>query len=160
MREPRGFLLTWHTYGTWLHGDERGSVDRLHNAYGTPLLVPDPDRFQWVTTRMRADPVTLNHEQQSLVARSLAETARRREWELLASAVRTNHVHLVVALADLPPERMLTAFKNWSTRALRAAGCFLQQPVWVVHGSTRYLWNDRSLRDACTYVLDGQDVPR
>ena len=25
---PLAFLLTWTTFGTWLHGDERGSMDR------------------------------------------------------------------------------------------------------------------------------------
>ena len=26
----------WGTYGTRLHGDARGTVDREHNEYGTP----------------------------------------------------------------------------------------------------------------------------
>ena len=36
------FLIRFRTYGTWLHGDARGSVDRLHNRYGSPKLPPNP----------------------------------------------------------------------------------------------------------------------
>ncbi|MDX6500593.1 MAG: hypothetical protein QOG23_3853 [Blastocatellia bacterium] len=34
---PFGYLITFRSYGTWLHG-QSGSVDRFHNAYGTPTL--------------------------------------------------------------------------------------------------------------------------
>jgi hypothetical protein len=40
------YFITFHTYGTWLHGTERGSVDRAHNTLGTPLLPPDVAREQ------------------------------------------------------------------------------------------------------------------
>lgn len=32
---PLAYLITFRTYGTWLHGDERGSVDKNHNKFGT-----------------------------------------------------------------------------------------------------------------------------
>ena len=32
------YLITFRCYGTWLHGDSRGSVDRFHNRYGAPLI--------------------------------------------------------------------------------------------------------------------------
>jgi len=28
-RIPLAYLITFRSYGTWLHGDERGSVDRF-----------------------------------------------------------------------------------------------------------------------------------
>jgi hypothetical protein len=34
---PLAYFFTFRAYGTWLHGDERGSVDRFHNQYGTPF---------------------------------------------------------------------------------------------------------------------------
>ena len=30
MKFPLAYLITWTTYGTWLHGDDRGSFD--HNG--------------------------------------------------------------------------------------------------------------------------------
>jgi hypothetical protein len=38
MSMPIAYLLTWTRYGTWLHGDERGSVDAEHHTPGEPLL--------------------------------------------------------------------------------------------------------------------------
>ncbi len=35
---PLAYFITFRCYGTWLHGDRRGSVDRFHNIYGTPRL--------------------------------------------------------------------------------------------------------------------------
>src|SRR5688572_30293307 len=35
---PFGYHITFRAYGTWLHGDSRGSVDRFHNRFGTPRL--------------------------------------------------------------------------------------------------------------------------
>lgn len=32
------YFITFHTYGTRLHGDEKGSVDHEHNNVGTPEL--------------------------------------------------------------------------------------------------------------------------
>ncbi len=30
---PLAYLITFRSYGTWLHGDERGSVNRFRNQY-------------------------------------------------------------------------------------------------------------------------------
>ena len=32
------YFLSFRTYGTWLHGDERGSVDYRSNQFGSPRL--------------------------------------------------------------------------------------------------------------------------
>jgi len=33
---PLAYLITFRCYGTWLHGEERGSIDRKnYNRYGT-----------------------------------------------------------------------------------------------------------------------------
>ncbi|MGQ0761444.1 MAG: hypothetical protein ACT4OT_05435 [Acidobacteriota bacterium] len=39
---PLAYLITFRCYGTWLHGDERGSVDRKQNVYGTPKTAFNP----------------------------------------------------------------------------------------------------------------------
>lgn len=41
---PLAYLITFNTYGSWLHGDRRGSVDRFHNRYGTPRVAANPLR--------------------------------------------------------------------------------------------------------------------
>ena len=83
-------------------------------------------------------------------------------WQILALSVRTNHVHVVVAGAAVPPERMMGQLKAWATRRLREAGCVSTNVrVWTHHGSTRYLWKERSVEAAIDYVTDqqGTDLP-
>jgi hypothetical protein len=43
---PLAHLITFRSYGTWLHGDKRGSVDRFHNQYKSPYLPPDGGRLE------------------------------------------------------------------------------------------------------------------
>jgi hypothetical protein len=38
---PLAYFITFSTYGSWLHGEEKGSVDRAHNLPGTPYLEAD-----------------------------------------------------------------------------------------------------------------------
>src|SRR2546421_11369035 len=58
MSRPLAYHITWGTYGTRLHGDGRGTVDREHNEYGTPVLGPDPERQR---RRIRAPQVPTGH---------------------------------------------------------------------------------------------------
>jgi hypothetical protein len=44
---PLAFLITFRSYGTWLHGDERGSVNRFRNQYKSPRLPPEK---KWLET--------------------------------------------------------------------------------------------------------------
>ena len=94
---PMGYLITFRTYGTWLHGDPRGSVDRFHNIYGTPKLPPSPSRQRYERQLMKMPPVKLDSQRRAAVERSLGETCSKRKWKLWASSVRTNHVHSVVS---------------------------------------------------------------
>jgi hypothetical protein len=158
MTDPRAFFLTWRTYGTWLHGDPRGSVDRQHNVYETPLLPASPARRMATQTRMEHPPVTLSTSARELVARVIATHCDIRRWELYVQAVRSNHAHVVVAFAGLGPDAMMSQFKAYATRALRDAGTIgPRAPAWAEGGSTRYLWNAEQVGTACTYVQEGQD---
>jgi REP element-mobilizing transposase RayT len=38
MSRPLGYFLSWGTYGTRLHGDPRGTVDRSSTDRGDPVL--------------------------------------------------------------------------------------------------------------------------
>jgi len=39
---PLAYMITFRTYGSWLHGDERGSIDRHHNRFGGPRVSVNP----------------------------------------------------------------------------------------------------------------------
>ena len=57
---PLAYFSTFTTYGTWLHGDERGSVDREHNQVGTPWLEPDGRRQAVNRRKMTQDRMALS----------------------------------------------------------------------------------------------------
>jgi hypothetical protein len=57
MGEVLGYFLTLRTYGTWLHGDERGSVDRFNNAPGSPLIPRSSARSSYAQSLLKHAPV-------------------------------------------------------------------------------------------------------
>ncbi len=162
MKEPLAFFLTFRTYGTWLHGDGRGSVDNAHNVFGTPLLDPDAPRMRRAAAAMKYAPLIFDDAMRGCVDESVVDTCRFREWVLVERAVRTNHVHAVVGYHGIAPEEMLQKLKARATRALRERRMVAPaRPVWGDGpGSRRYLWTERDIADAACYVRDYQDQPR
>ncbi len=158
---PLGYLITFPTYGTWLHGDERGSVDRNHNIPGTPLLDPAPARQRGEAERLKHGPVLLDAPHRTVVHQAIVDVVQHRGWTLQALNVRTNHVHVVVS-ADQTPERVMNVLKSWATRRMVEAGVLpAGQKAWARHGSTRYLWKPDQVEGACCYVVErqGEDLP-
>ncbi|MFW6124563.1 MAG: transposase [Pirellulales bacterium] len=157
MAKPLAYLLTWTCYGTWLHGDLRGSVDRRHKAPGEPLLPANPGQRRRVATQMIGPSQVLDAAARALVHRAITDHCEHRGWTLHTLSVRTNHVHVVVSGTDASPERVMVQLKAWSTRRLRAAGLLSPDArLWTKHGSTRYLWNEPSVAGAIRYVTEMQ----
>ena len=117
---PLGYLITFRCYGTWLHGDERGSVDRHHRIYGVPGLAPNAMRRKHDHELLKQPPVKLNSSQREVIKGAIRETCTIRRWQLWTENVRTNHVHAVVT-ANKKPEAVLSALKANATRAMREA---------------------------------------
>ncbi len=159
---PLTYLITIRTHGTWLHGDERGSVDRHgQNIYGTNRIAAN-NKF---STRMRENNTEteflLNGKQRAAVEAAIRNVCTVRACALIAVNVRTNHFHSVVAAAN-KPELIINAFKTNATRELRAAGLVnANESVWSRGGSRRYLWKPHHIEAAIDYVLYGQgeDLP-
>jgi REP element-mobilizing transposase RayT len=95
----------------------------------------------------------LGSEQRRVVLQTMIDVSDHRGWTLVAAHVRTEHVHGVVA-AEEPPERVMNAFKSYSTRALHG-----EQRLWARHGSTRYLWTPDEVTKAVHYVVSKQGDP-
>ncbi|MCG3183747.1 MAG: hypothetical protein ICCCNLDF_01856 [Planctomycetes bacterium] len=158
---PAIYLLTWNTFGTWLHGDERGSVDRKGNTFREKFLGHDPLLEAANRRRMNHPPLILDARQRGCVRRAIESDCGKRGRQILALNVRTNHVHLVVAAHD-SVDRVLHNVKAWSTRALRDAGLVDRNtPVWTSSGNKRVLDTPESVSAAIDYVLleQGEDLP-
>jgi len=158
----KGFLITFRCYGTWLHGDDRGSVDRRYfNKFGTPKIRPDEEKVRRNAGLMKYEPFIFGAKERHVVEMAIREVCGVRGYGLFALHVRTNHAHIVTGNADRP-ERIMNGFKAYATKALRAAGLALpDQKVWSRHGSTKYLWTDEHIATAVEYVVSGQggDLP-
>ena len=159
---PLAFFITFRCYNTWLYGDERGSVDRHNNTYGSPRI-PKNDTWHRIAADLaKHPPVKLDAARRRSVRNAIVETCQKRAWHLAAVNVRTNHAHSVVAAPGFDPDQVLNAFKANATRQMREDGCWEHDySPWVRKGSKRRLWNERSVANAIDYVVNGQgdDLP-
>ncbi|MFM9957757.1 MAG: hypothetical protein ACKVZJ_06755 [Phycisphaerales bacterium] len=153
------YFITFHTYGTWLHGRDKGSVDDEHNRPGTPLLPPDPECERRESKELKHPPVELDACRRFVVDRTIREVCSFRRWSIHALHVRTTHVHFVVSTRN-PPERVLRDCKAYATRRLREAGLIDDATdSWSHHGSTRYLTRDEDFHSAVRYTMLEQGEP-
>ena len=158
------YFITFRTYGTWLHGDERGSVDREHNQVGEPLLETNAALHRHRRSLMRGEAMMFDEKARECVHSAIRGVAHHRDWQIHALQVMNNHVHVVVSADSIKPEKVMADFKAWATRRLRETGHISSEAlVWERHGSTRYVNSHNSLDAACNYVLNCQldtDEPR
>lgn len=156
------FLITFRCYGTWLHGDERGSVSRRgSNIFGTPKIEPSGTLKELDSKNQAAPPKRLGRIERRIVEKAIRKVCEVRGYKLYAINVRTNHVHIVVSNGG-KVERMMDSFKAYSTKALREGNRVSGNiRPWSRHGSTRYLWTDEHIASAVEYVVNGQggDLP-
>ncbi len=153
------YFITFACYGAHLHGDASGSVDRRHNRFGGRWLEASPQRAAAERRRMHQPPYELDNDSRAVVLQALQEVCLHRGWTLLAAHVRSSHVHVVLE-GEAPPERVMNHFKAYASRALNRLD--REEPGrrrWARHGSTRWLWKDRDVREAVRYVVEEQGEP-
>src|SRR4029079_7830351 len=105
---PNTYHIVWTTYGTWLHGDARGWVEK--NRQGIRRL--DPEREDKARKRMVQEAVVLNDDQRVIVDKTIRRHCELRKWQLHAVNVRSNHVH-VVTTADRAADDVMRQLKAW-----------------------------------------------
>ncbi|MCC5824074.1 MAG: transposase [Phycisphaerales bacterium] len=157
MPPPEAYLLTWTTYGTHLRSAPSGSTDHAREGHGPTQRSDFPRMHQRDSDLLRHPPVVLTEKARHVVEQAIREHAAFKQWEVLAIAVRSNHVHLLVRAAP-PPEVVMTGCKSWATRAMREAGLTEgMDKVWARHGSTRWINDTASLETAWRYIAEYQD---
>src|SRR5712692_9196389 len=119
--QPLAFLITFRCYGTWLHGEERGSIDRRnYNRYGTPEMPLNKKILADEEGELKTSAFLLDRAQRAVVESAIREVCEHRAYSLHALSVRTNHVHSVVS-APCRPVHVMDSFKAYATRKLREA---------------------------------------
>src|SRR5713226_6077029 len=95
---PLAYLITFRCYGTWLHGDERGSYRRNSRVTSGVLRIPPrPGLKRAESQQLKHRPVRLNKRQRAVVEQAVREVCLHRKYRLRAISVRTNHAHSVVS---------------------------------------------------------------
>lgn len=159
---PIAYLLTFRTYGTWHHGDGRGSVGRdgTTNVFGAPMIKPRGEFVSAMKGKQKQPPFVLDANHRRIVEAAIREVCSVRAYELRAVNIRSNHGHAVVT-ANLDPAKIVNEFKAYSTRRLREANAVdRERKIWSRGASTKYLWKPRHVIAAIDYVLYCQeDIP-
>ena len=156
---PVAFLISFRCFGTWLHGDRRGSVDRFRNVYGTPKLGPEPARVRYERELMNHPPVRLNAKRRAATEKGVKDACQKRGWTLWAVNARTNHVQAVVT-ANCNSKKVRSALKAYATKAMRETVCWQgDQSPWSYGGSRISLWTQKALSAAIDYVVYDQGPP-
>src|SRR5712692_857600 len=107
---PLAYLITFRCYGTWLHGDERGSYRRSHGVIsGVSRIAPKAGLKRAETEQLNHPPVSLNAEQRVVVEKAVREVCLHRKYDLRAINVRTNHA----------PSRLLPTRTRANTRRVQ-----------------------------------------
>jgi REP element-mobilizing transposase RayT len=157
MKYPLAYHITFTTYGTWLHGDKRGSVDESHNQYGSNFVSLNSGLYKKEQTRLKNPPVILDKNVRDVVLKSLLQVCCYRYWIAHAIHVRSNHIHIVVS-GNEKPEKMMTDFKAYATRAIKniSNNQAIFRKYWPRHGSTKYIWTKENLVSTIDYVKNRQ----
>ena len=125
----RSWLLSNTFYGTWLPGDERGSVTSVrdvrpedapsdfrfeHDVPGTPWEEGMPALRRAAEAQMKGPPIYLDVRKAEILLAQFHETAAYRGRVLRAVSIMFNHCHLVVQVADDPDftHNVQTVFNN------------------------------------------------
>ncbi len=141
----RYWFLTWTTYGTWLPGDDRGSVTSVregsgprieHDQPGTRYEQPIPGLAESARAKLKCKPIYLDRAKAEKLLAQFQETARYRQWELCGVAIMANHIHVVVGVpGDPDPEDVMGDFKSYGSRTLNREYGKPDSETWWTGGS-------------------------
>jgi len=66
--QPLAFLVTFRCYGTWLHGEKRGSIDRQkYNRYGTRAMPANQRLLEQEKAELKHEAMVLNLVQREFI---------------------------------------------------------------------------------------------
>ncbi len=149
---PIAYHITFGTYGTRLHGDPRGSVDRRQNSPGDPIIGAN-DRWQrYEEAELRFPPLYLIADQQNHVETATPVICEELGWEHHINACQPDHLHsLISADADGKVARKL--LKRRLTQSLAE-----KWPLddgrrwWARGGSVKSVWDEEYFQRVYDYI--------
>jgi hypothetical protein len=137
------FHITWGTYGTRLHGDRRGTVDRKHNEYGQPVLRFDEHRWEQERSNLKFPAVIFTRPQMLLIESLLPDICAQGGWTHRTGAAGPDHVHVILT-SKHDPETIRRLFKRWLGQELskRCDARPTGATWWAECGSIRWIFEE------------------
>jgi REP element-mobilizing transposase RayT len=149
---PIAYHITFGTYGTRLHGDERGTVDRATNRPGDPIIGSDPSWWARERNRLNFEPVELTDEQMRFAESVMPSICERGGWTFHTGAGGPDHIHALLT-ADAEGDAVRKWIKRWlgelmSHRWARPEGA----TWWAEGGSVKWVWEPSYSRNVFDYL--------
>jgi REP element-mobilizing transposase RayT len=152
---PIAYHITFGTYGTRLHGDERGTVDRAMNEPGDPVIGADPAWWERERKKLKFEPVVLAAEEMRFAESVMPVVCERGGWAYHTGAAGPDHIHVLLS-ADAEGDAVRKWFKRWLGEALSARWKRPDGATWWAEcGSVKWVWTSAYYRAVFRYV-DGQ----
>jgi hypothetical protein len=153
------YHITWGTYGTRLHGDPRGTVDRTHNQYKSPILRFDEHRWEEEKSKLKYPPVRFDIAKRTIVESMIPGVCVRGYWNFHACAAGKDHVHVILNSPN-NPETIRQLRKRWLGQDLTTKYQPINQGSWWAEcGSIRWINDEEYLRQATDYVNRQRATP-
>ncbi len=148
------YFLTCTTYGTWLHGDERGSF----NKYGR-FIPPNETLRQSIKKKLTISPFYLSDGMRDIVRLAFQEVADGKSWNICRMTVLYNHFHIVISVNLDDPQKVLSVLKSKATMRLRKAMEIAANfSPWTAKGNYLIIQTQEQLFNVCQYV-DKHNLP-
>jgi REP element-mobilizing transposase RayT len=157
---PLAYHITFGTYGTRLHGDPRGTVDRSRNRPGDPIIGADPDRWLHEFELLRFPPIFLTVEQQQFIEATIPKICARGGWTYIICSAGDDHVHsMLSAAADGAAVRKW--LKRWLGEALSDRWPLPPgQSWWAEGGSVKWIWTEDYFNNVYEYIRQQRATPQ
>lgn len=176
---PLAYHITFGTYGTRLHGDPRGTVDRKANKPGDPIIGAEPDWERMDRSTLRFLPVLLDAGGRSFVESVVPSLCGRGEWELHVCAAKPDREHVLLTISReakpvrrwlktwlsqalnehlgsespaVPEPRAGRAYRDHRSRLGHEGGDDRHPPWWSKGGSIKWIWDEKYFDNVYNYI--------
>jgi hypothetical protein len=153
------YHITWGTYGTRLHGDPRGTVDRTHNEYKSPILKFDEHRWEEEKSKLKYPPVRFDLDKRITVESMIPDICARGFWNFHTCAAGKDHVHVILNSPN-NPETIRQLLKRWLGQEFTKKYQLTNLGTWWAEcGSIRWINDEAYLRAATKYITEQRATP-
>jgi REP element-mobilizing transposase RayT len=158
---------TWHitfgTYATRLHGDDRPTVDRKHNQRGEGFIMTDDDRAAESKELLKSDAIYLTAAQRAVIESILPAICERGSWtyRICAAPPEGDHVHVLLdARLSVAPDAIMKWLKRWVGQELSARWGKPVTSWWAECGSTKPVKDEDYLNNVYHYIRRQRTLPQ